>query len=112
MLTMMTFAVGEKGKTMDEYIRKQTVLNMIDDVQFGNITNKLSRLHEAVNSYPPVDVVEVVRCIDCKYRPYGEEHDYVFPLEYRCPCQCDDNWHSWMPKDDFFCGNGERKTNE
>ena len=108
----MTSAHTEKGKPMNEYIRKQTVLNMIDDVEFGNITNKLSRLHEAVNSYPPVDVVEVVRCIDCKYRPYGEEHDYQFPQDYRCPCQCDDNWYSWMPDDDFFCKNGERKEEE
>ena len=59
------------------------------------------------------DTVEVVRCKDCKYRPvsYGDEHDLCFPEEYRCPCQCDDNWYSWMPKDDFFCARGERKTN-
>ena len=45
---------------MDDVIRKQTVLNMIDDVQFGNITNKLTMLHEAVRNLPPVDVRENV----------------------------------------------------
>ena len=96
---------------MDELIRKQTVLNLIDDVQFGNITHKLSQLHEAVRNQPSVDAVEVVRCKDCKYRPtsYGDEHDLCFPVEYKCPCQCDDNWYSWMPKDDFFCARGERR---
>lgn len=54
---------------------------------------------------------ELIRCKDCKYRPvsYGDEHDLYFPKEYRCPCQCDDNWYSWMPEDDFFCARGERK---
>ena len=97
---------------MGELIRKQTVLNMIDDVQFGNITHKLSQLHEAVHNLPPVDAVEVVRCEKCKYKPLGTgcNHDLEFPVHYKCPCECEDFWYSWMPKDDFFCGNGERKT--
>lgn len=70
-------------------------------------------LQAAYDNAPTVDAVEVVRCRDCKYRPidYGDEHDLCFPKEYHCPCQCDDNWYSWMPKDDFFCARGERKPN-
>lgn len=60
------------------------------------------------------DIVEVVRCKECKHRPsdpkgnnYGQ--DLVFPCgDYKCPCRCDDSWYSWMPKDDWFCANGER----
>ena len=52
---------------MDDLIRKQTVINMIDDMQFGNITHRLSQLHEAVRNYPSVDAVEVVRCRYCKH---------------------------------------------
>ena len=60
----------------------------------------------------------VVHCKDCIYRPTAVEWkhgtDYVFPYEGKCPCQCDDDWYSWMPDDDWFCANGERavKQNE
>ena len=59
---------------------------------------------------------EIVRCKDCKYRPcYDPEdsvdaRDLVFPENDKCPEQCySDNWYSWMPEDDWFCANGERK---
>lgn len=53
---------------------------------------------------------EVVRCKDCKHRPKGTgaNHDLEFP-DYVCPCQCEDYYYSWMPKDDWFCRDGERK---
>lgn len=57
---------------------------------------------------------ELIRCKDCKHRPIGGHeynHTLIFPDE-RCPCNCfDDNWYSWMPNDNWFCGNGERKDN-
>lgn len=67
-----------------------------------------------INQLPSVDAVEAVRCKDCKYKPVGTgcNHDLEFPVHYKCPCECEDYWYSWMPKDDFFCGNGERKTDE
>lgn len=59
------------------------------------------------------NVATVVRCKDCKHRPidtgghnYAEE--LLFPDDEVCPCQCGDPWYSWMPKDDWFCANGER----
>ena len=85
---------------MDDLIRRQTVLNMIDDVQFGNITNKLSQLHEAVKNLPSVDAVEVVRCGDCKHFD-GES----------CGRYADETLgylHSTQPN--FFCAVGERKN--
>ena len=58
------------------------------------------------------DAGELIRCKDCKHRPIGGHeynHTLIFPDE-RCPCNCfDDNWYSWMPDDNWFCGNGERK---
>lgn len=53
---------------------------------------------------------QVVRCKDCKHKPSGSgvNHDIEFPDEI-CPCQCEDYWYSWMPKDDFFCAWGERR---
>lgn len=59
---------------------------------------------------------ELIRCKDCKHRPrrsdVGDEHEGLnleFPDE-KCPCQCEDPWYNWMPRDDWFCGNGERRT--
>lgn len=60
------------------------------------------------------DVVEVVRCKDCIHKPTGSgvNHDITFPeQDYRCPCRCEDYWYSWMPNDDWFCANGERREN-
>lgn len=57
---------------------------------------------------------EIVRCKDCKRRPYkidnGELRGFAiaFP-EDGCPCECEDSWYNWIPKDDWFCANGERK---
>lgn len=62
------------------------------------------------------EVTELVRCKECKHRPVKEDADgenYGFNLiapnnDWRCPCLVSDGWYSWMPKDDFFCGYGER----
>jgi hypothetical protein len=63
-----------------------------------------------------VDVVEVVRCKDCKHRPTLTEADghigQGFCLEFPdnvCPCQCEDCWYNWYPSDDFYCGMAERE---
>lgn len=61
------------------------------------------------------DWVEVVRCKDCKHKPTGSgaNHDITFPKQdYKCPCRCEDYWYSWMPDDDWFCANGERREND
>ena len=62
----------------------------------------------------------VVRCKDCKHRPelklYSDMHGNYTAVEFpdgsKCPCQCEDFFYSWYPKDDWFCANGERKDNE
>lgn len=61
--------------------------------------------------------IDIVFCKECKYRPVKEDVDgenYGFNLikpndgDSRCPCLVEDGWYSWMPRDDFFCGYGER----
>ena len=72
-------------------------------------------LAELIKTEPTVDAVEVVRCKDCKHKPTGSgvNHDINFPKQdYRCPCRCEDYWYSWMPDDDWFCANGERREDE
>ena len=63
------------------------------------------------------DIVEVVRCKDCKHRPkepnwktYESGFDIEFPEDSKCPCQCSgDEYYSWYPEDDWFCANGIAK---
>ena len=53
---------------------------------------------------------EIIRCKDCKHKPTGTDRDsYKFPDDC-CPCKCEDYWYSWNPDDDWFCANGERKS--
>lgn len=65
-----------------------------------------------------VPSVEIVRCKDCKHRPYSEDgkrtgFSVKVPEEdedkFICPWICDDGWYSYIPEDDFYCANGERK---
>lgn len=62
--------------------------------------------------------IDLVRCKECKHRPIKEDpngENYGFNLiasiegDERCPCLVSDGWYSWMPKDDFYCGFGERE---
>ena len=59
---------------------------------------------------------ELIRCKDCKHRPelklfsdrFGNYTTVEFPEGSKCPCQCEDFFYSWYPKDDWFCADGER----
>ncbi len=57
---------------------------------------------------------EVVMCKDCIHRPIIDDpgatdgFGLLFP-DFMCPCRCDDPYYSWMPNDNWFCGNGERR---
>jgi hypothetical protein len=56
---------------------------------------------------------QIVYCKDCIHRPKATDKDICdhtinFP-DWKCPCRCEDNWYSWVPKDNWFCGNGEDK---
>lgn len=58
------------------------------------------------------DIVEVVRCKDCKHRPYEDEGGNIWEPDggdFTCPLLFDDPYYNGMPEDDFFCKYGERK---
>lgn len=68
---------------------------------------------------PTADVVEVVRCRDCKHRPIKGDGNIVYAPndingwdDETCPCICEDCYYNWMPEDDFFCKRGERRNDE
>lgn len=68
----------------------------------------------ALEDASDADVVEVVRCRDCKYAPIGDNDgsDLEWPFnefdENPCPYKCLDNWYSHKPEPDFFCAAGEK----
>ena len=97
---------------MKEYIEREAARDLMEraleddwEIQYAN---------DRLRDIPAADVVEVVRCRECKHRPtkpekYDDGLDLVFPDE-ACPCYCDDDpFYSWHPSDDWFCPRGERK---
>lgn len=114
----MITVLAEKGKPMrlidaDSLTKRlQHLWNTHDYVDFNK--KDVRDVWDELENTPTIDAVEVVRCKDCRYKPVGTgcNHDLEFPVHYKCPCECDDYWYSWMPKDNFFCGNGERKKTD
>lgn len=77
---------------------------------WDDITPTHEEMYALIDRQPTVDAEPVVRCRDCKHKPSGNgaNHNVEFP-DGICPCQCEDYWYSWIPKDNFFCAWGERK---
>lgn len=73
--------------------------------------------HEIANVVKYAPSIDICFCRECKHRPIKEDpdgEDYGFNIikpngPERCPCLVEDGWYSWMPKDNFFCGYGERE---
>ena len=66
-----------------------------------------------IDEQPTADVVEVVRCKDCKHRPKkvgneGNGFDYEFSEEYACPGYCEDGYYAELFDDSFYCAWGKR----
>ena len=64
-----------------------------------------------IDDQPTADVVEVVRCKDCKYRDTMPEYEYDDDHEHRTLMGTDFCrwWHDESPNDDDYCSYGERK---
>ena len=76
--------------------------------------------HKAIVDAPAADVVEVVRCKDCKH--WRQQTNYQgAPLSFGF-CESDDMWQSLYGEtyevehidtdDDFYCGYAKRRTDE
>ena len=92
-------------------------------VEIGTDDETFIRKYEAITEISdlPSAQPEIIRCKDCKHKPYpSDNYDYdngdngfeiIFP-DYRCPCRCEDDYYNRIPDDDWFCGNAERRTDE
>ena len=100
------------------------IYNDIPISVFGSI-KKMAAVREIIAEQPTVDAVPVpdggigelskpILCKECIHRPkMPDNHVDGFDLEFpdhKCPCQCEDGFYSWYPADDWFCADGERRS--
>lgn len=93
---------------MAEYIKRRDALKVLEEME--TIEDGLDAMHDL----PAADVVEVVRCRDCKHGIWDEDEQ-----KYKCVCFADyepttDEWYGFVSYEeaDFYCGRGERRDNE
>ena len=75
-----------------EYIRKEDAIRLAEQGQVQGFPWQFQMLVRL----PPVDVVQVVRCKDCKYN--ATTHKYLNSDSFFL-----------IPKDDDFCSYGEKR---
>ena len=106
----------------DDSISRQAAIDLAREIRIPTKDGSIYRHRcvdpDAIRELSPAQP-EVVRCKDCIHRPIinGPRSIGGFGLrfpDFKCPCRCDDPYYSWMPNDNWFCGNGEKeeKTNE
>lgn len=78
-------------------IRKDTVIIRNDGGYFGTIPSEIVK-------------GEFVTCRNCKHRPTIKDGFIVLTEETKkCPFDGGDYIHSWIPGDNFYCANAERR---
>jgi hypothetical protein len=85
---------------MGEYISRETVLK---ELSKNNITKRITladgvSIYDTIHNLPTADVVEVVRCKDCKW--WYKETD----------CRNMSGLYRFVPNGNWFCASGERRT--
>ena len=86
---------------MPEYINREAV-----SLEIGNVPPRERNYRKAmdiVDTFPAADVVEVVRCRECKYRDYDDE-----PYGKKVAVCTGAMAYSNTP-DDWYCPMGKRK---
>lgn len=77
----------------------------------GSNDNNYKDLDEVLNDCPTADVVEVVRCRDCKYSRERNENERRYLVEGVLICTsgeaADECWNPVYPS--HFCSYGERR---
>lgn len=102
---------------MPEYIEREAANEALREcvrVYPNSFYNGIEVARTAIRKLPTVDAVEVVRCKDCKHRPFPDKtYGFVDAPDSICPCHnSDDSYYSWIPDDNFFCADGERKEDK
>lgn len=105
---------------MSDYIKREDAQKITAEWLSGYINdderNVIEHIDIDLGELPPADVVEVVRCKDCKHWRQQTNYQGV-PLSFGF-CESDDMWRSLRGEtyevshidtdDDFYCSFGER----
>ena len=103
---------------MDDYIKRSDAIKTVcGDCEYYSTNDCEDCRLDRLTKIPAADVRPVVYCRDCIHRPYSTEPGKTsgFAVEApdrECKCPCfnpDDGYYSWIPADDFFCADGERR---
>ncbi len=101
---------------MTVYIKREDAIDAVLDVYYNTPDIDLSgeRLEAAILNIPAADVVEVVRCRECKY--WGDEAGELQRSDGVLFARCkvhnyllDGRHTGWCPTENDFCSYGERK---
>jgi len=102
---------------MNDYILRVDTLEVLRNLKIKHPLDSdryiLREIEAKICDMPAVDVVEVVRCKDCRYwdtRNFLPSPDGKRYGECKCPEQGVEVGDSFDPEADFFCAYGERKT--
>ena len=87
---------------MSDYIRKADAKDALQEKVFHNLTDEFYGAMQVIDEMPSADVVQVVRCKDCKHFYFADNR---IPQEQRYVCEI--SGEIWKP--DSFCSYGERK---
>lgn len=83
---------------MTEYIKREDAYTTLTDCYHHSTETQHMTLKEALDRVPAADVVEVVRCKDCKYCLQTDE------FEYWCDGFCSP---ARLVRKEDFCSHGE-----
>jgi len=83
---------------MGDYIRKEDAKDALQEKVFHNLTDEFYGAMQAIDELPSADVVQVVRCKDCKHN---------INLQFDTAARCN-LWGCLKPKRGF-CDAGKRR---
>lgn len=88
---------------MAEYINREALIQYMEDCKDENAFTLMATgyAYAFIEDVPAADVVEVVRCKDCKHRKTENCSMYV-----ECDCGSQHTWEC----DNDFCSYGERRS--
>lgn len=98
---------------MRDYIKREDAQKITAEWLSGYINdderNVIEHIDIDLGELPPADVVEVVRCKDCRWYEINElKSDGTEDKRYK-PSMC--VLHSRSFRDNYYCANGERADN-
>lgn len=88
---------------MTEYITKEQALEAIKGKMWPG------EIEAAIKAIPPADVVEVVRCKDCRHKQVDE---IIFALSANPETALFCKHHGGVISETFYCSAGKRKDGE